>query len=392
MGKTALILGGGGSRGGYEIGVWKALRQLDVKIDMVMGTSVGAINGAMIIQGNFELAESLWKKLETEMIFDIGENLSEENINKNTSDENISIHDSSLYSQLKKKFSQTDIAGMPAEDALAYAKEIFTKGGAGSLGLKSLLEKYIDEELIRASSMQYGLVTTEYPSFKRHFLYLEDIPKGQLIDYILASASCFPAVQKYLIEDKIYIDGGYSDNMPVEMALSKDADTIIAVDLQAAGFIRKGAIETAKNTVGEFRLIKSPLDLGNFLIFDKSNTAKVIELGYLDTMRNYGKYDGIRYTFKKGIFTPHNLAGADSAAYILEINPCIIYEKTDFLKTIGRALEESGPSNLHIQLIRIIAKSLREEKENSVFLHSTVFKLLETEIQAANFLLKQKII
>ena len=51
MKKTALVLSGGGSRGAYEIGVWKALKTLGIQIDMVMGTSVGAINGAMIVQG-----------------------------------------------------------------------------------------------------------------------------------------------------------------------------------------------------------------------------------------------------------------------------------------------------------------------------------------------------
>ena len=55
--KTALVLGGGGSRGAYEIGVCKALEELEIEIDMVFGTSVGAINGAMIAQGDLALAE-----------------------------------------------------------------------------------------------------------------------------------------------------------------------------------------------------------------------------------------------------------------------------------------------------------------------------------------------
>ncbi|MBQ6088299.1 MAG: patatin-like phospholipase family protein, partial [Firmicutes bacterium] len=46
--KTALVLGGGGSRGAYQIGVWQALKELGIRIDMVYGTSVGAINAAMV--------------------------------------------------------------------------------------------------------------------------------------------------------------------------------------------------------------------------------------------------------------------------------------------------------------------------------------------------------
>ena len=65
MKKTAFVLSGGGSRGAYEIGVWKALKELGVEIDMVFGTSVGAINGAMVAQDEPELAEKLWKQMET---------------------------------------------------------------------------------------------------------------------------------------------------------------------------------------------------------------------------------------------------------------------------------------------------------------------------------------
>ena len=71
--KTALVLGGGGSRGAYEIGVWQALRELGIPVNMVTGTSVGAINGAMIAQDAFELAVSLWKEIDTPMVFDCGD-------------------------------------------------------------------------------------------------------------------------------------------------------------------------------------------------------------------------------------------------------------------------------------------------------------------------------
>ena len=77
--KTALVLGGGGSRGAYEIGVCKALEELEIEIDMVFGTSVGAINGAMIAQGDLALAEKLWLELSTDMVFDIGGSAGEPN-------------------------------------------------------------------------------------------------------------------------------------------------------------------------------------------------------------------------------------------------------------------------------------------------------------------------
>ena len=59
MEKNALVLSGGGSRGGYEIGVWQALRELGVPIHIITRTSVGALNGAMVVQDDFDRAVEL---------------------------------------------------------------------------------------------------------------------------------------------------------------------------------------------------------------------------------------------------------------------------------------------------------------------------------------------
>ena len=177
--KTALVLSGGGSRGAYEAGVWQALVDLGIKIDIVTGSSVGAINGAMVCQGDLDDTINLWREIQTHMVFDVPED-----------------------SQL-----------------IDYAKLIFSNGGAGISGLKALLEKYIDEERIRKSPVDYGLVVMERASMKPHYLYKEDIPKGKLIDYILASSSVFPAVHPYEIDGIEYIDGGYADVLPVDLAM-----------------------------------------------------------------------------------------------------------------------------------------------------------------------------
>ncbi|MBQ3955018.1 MAG: patatin-like phospholipase family protein, partial [Clostridia bacterium] len=59
----ALALEGGGAKGAYQIGVWRALRQAGIRIAAVAGSSVGSLNGAMIAMGNLEKAEELWKNI-----------------------------------------------------------------------------------------------------------------------------------------------------------------------------------------------------------------------------------------------------------------------------------------------------------------------------------------
>ena len=68
--KRAVVLSGGGSKGSYEIGVWKALRRLHIKYDIVTGTSIGALNGALMTQKTYLKALYIWHKLSLEYLFE----------------------------------------------------------------------------------------------------------------------------------------------------------------------------------------------------------------------------------------------------------------------------------------------------------------------------------
>ncbi len=70
--KSALVLGGGGSKGAYEIGVWKALRELDIHFDIVTGTSIGALIGAMVVQDDFAKAYDLWDHMDASQVIQNG--------------------------------------------------------------------------------------------------------------------------------------------------------------------------------------------------------------------------------------------------------------------------------------------------------------------------------
>lgn len=63
-----LVLGGGGSRGAYEIGVWRAARELKIDFDVVTGTSIGALNGALVVQGDYDFAVDMWENMNYEAV------------------------------------------------------------------------------------------------------------------------------------------------------------------------------------------------------------------------------------------------------------------------------------------------------------------------------------
>ena len=68
-----LVLEGGGAKGSYQIGACKALLEMGVEIGAVAGTSIGALNGAMIVQGELEKAYELWYNISPSQVFDISD-------------------------------------------------------------------------------------------------------------------------------------------------------------------------------------------------------------------------------------------------------------------------------------------------------------------------------
>ena len=65
---NALILLGGGARGAYQVGVIRAIRELSVPIDIVCGSSVGAINAAMVAAGRADDLERYWLQMSTRSV------------------------------------------------------------------------------------------------------------------------------------------------------------------------------------------------------------------------------------------------------------------------------------------------------------------------------------
>lgn len=363
-GKTALVLSGGGSRGAYQCGAWRALIELGIPVDMVVGVSVGSLNSAMVVQGDPFLASELWRKLETDKVFDV----------------------------------------KPDAQLAEFAAEFFKQGGAGVSGLKELVDTYLDEDKIRNSSMDFGLLTVEVPAMKPHYLWKDEIPKGKIGDYIIASSSAFPALKPHKIDGKTYIDGGYENNMPIHMAVERGATNIIAIYLDAVGRYDKDKEMSSSENI---KLINPKWDLGSFLVFDPDNTENIMRLGYLDAMKVFDIYDGELYSFAKKEFDKKTLKKLDDLASIFELDPLILYTRKSFIARLvdiiiefnkrSYALKEQelNPNTIKAYLnslnkktvVILIAKNLKENGEASIFNKSYIKKLLPAETSAAKLLL-----
>lgn len=252
----AIVLSGGGAKGSYEIGVWKALRKLNINYDIVTGTSVGALNGALMVQKDFLKALFLWYNLDYDDIFEV-----------------------------KKDYNKDDIHKLYKEGILS--------GGVDISHLENTINKYINVNKFFKSDINFGLITVKVPSMKNIKMTKKELNKNNLKDYLVASASCFPAFKLKKIDNEYYIDGGFSDNMPINLAVEMGADEIIAVDLDEIGIKRN----LKYNVDVTYITPKNKID--SFLKFEKNSSRRGMRLGYNDTMKKYKKLDGDMYTFKK---------------------------------------------------------------------------------------------
>ena len=77
-----LVLEGGGAKGSFHIGVLKALFESGYTFDGVAGTSIGAINGAIVAQGDFDKLYDLWYSATPSLLFDFDESMVERILDK----------------------------------------------------------------------------------------------------------------------------------------------------------------------------------------------------------------------------------------------------------------------------------------------------------------------
>ena len=275
----ALVLSGGGAKGAYQLGAWKALKKLKIDFDIVTGTSIGAINGLFIVENKYHTLKKLWLKKDMYKYF--GEELKELNNKKKA------LH--------------------------IYKKNFLTGTGIDTDKFEHIIKKNIDIDKLYNSNIKYGLITYNISNKKPEIIEKDNKHKDNIIDYAIASASAFPILEPKEINNKKYIDGGYYDNLPINLAIDMGADEVIAIDLEAIGIKRM-----TKDKKKHVTLIKPQIDLGNIAIFDKDTNKRNYKLGYNDTMKVFKKLDGNYYTFKKNDLEKNYEKYKDDFSYILK--------------------------------------------------------------------------
>lgn len=263
--KRALVLNGGGSRGAYEIGAWQAIDELGVRFDGVYGTSIGALNAALFAQGDLDGAVKLWSGITVGQV--------------------LAVEDEDDFAIDRLISRKRDVIPFLMENAKHLRMDISP--------FEALLRENLDEGRVRASGLRLGLMTTRAPQLTGAPVLLDQMKPGSLADWVIASASCFPVFPARHIDGQRYIDGGYYDNLPVDLALADGMDEVVAVELHPYHTHPEYARMPWLTAI-------LPLhNLGGFLDFNPDLMRRSRLLGYHDAMKRWGRLEGYLYTFRR---------------------------------------------------------------------------------------------
>ena len=332
---VGLALEGGGAKGAYQIGAYVALKKHIKKIDMIVGTSIGALNAALLVQGDVKKAIDIWNSVDVS-VFGV---------------------DINIVDALKKDFSLKNIKA-----GLNEIKKVLNNKGIDTKGLKKLIDENVNEDKVRNSKIKFGLVTVRLSDLKPMELTIDQIPKGKLKEYLLAS--CYLPVFKNekIIDGKYYLDGGFYNNLPISILENNGCDKIYAIRLKSLGRVKKYHSDVTE--------IKPNKSTGPVLLFDKDDVSSNIKMGYYDALKELGYLLGKSYYFKKKkIYLVNTDVVDEKTIDILKIK----FNSENVKEILYLALEEILYYNkLEVLTLYEINKTLKFIKKNKLKCRSSV--------------------
>jgi NTE family protein len=207
--RICLVLSGGGARGAAHVGVLKVLDELRVPVDCIAGTSMGSIVGGAFASGITvaEMEETLGE-MSTERLFKEKPPRQERSIRRKADDFTILFTPEVGFRDGEFQLPKGIVSGVQLETVLrALAK---------AQGYRNF-----DQLPIPFRAVATDLVTGKPVVFSR----------GELANVMRASMSVPGLIDPAEIDGKLLVDGGLTDNLPVNVARAMGADVVIAVNL-----------------------------------------------------------------------------------------------------------------------------------------------------------------
>ncbi|MDD5015290.1 MAG: patatin-like phospholipase family protein [Atribacterota bacterium] len=205
--KVGLALGGGGARGLAHIGVLKVLERENIPIDLITGTSMGAIiGGAYALKQDISAIEKIAEKYSKISEFNIDFSFNE----KGEKDKPFFLKKMSDF--LKKGYILN----------LELRRKYINDGE----GVKKIIKDLVDDRAFSDTKIPFAVVAADLVKGKKVIL-----SQGKLFDALLASSSIPGMFPPVILDKKILVDGGIVDVVPIETVKSLGANFVIAVSV-----------------------------------------------------------------------------------------------------------------------------------------------------------------
>jgi NTE family protein len=278
--KIGLALSGGGARGGAHVGILKALEELDVPVDYIAGTSMGAIIGGLYAAGYGA--------------DDIEKILYETDWNKAMSDRPARRDRTMRKKELEAQF------------LIPY--RLGFNNGEFQLPLGAIEGQHLDQLFHRllhpvVSIKDFSQLPIPFRAVATDLVSGEEVvlSSGSLPDALRASMSVPGVFAPVKIDGRILVDGGMSNNLPVSVVRQMGADIVIAVDIstplltaeqltsvlsvteQLTNFLTRKNTELQISSLGPQDVLVIP-ELGDFSSADFAGASKIVELGFAAVM------------------------------------------------------------------------------------------------------------
>ena len=259
--KIGLVLAGGGGKGAYELGVWKALDELKLTkyITVFSGTSIGAFNSVLFAMNDMKKADELWEEVTMDKLVPISKS---ELIKRG-----IGLYIGGKNLQLAKKF-------------LNYKLE---HGAIANDGAIEVVEKYLDFNKIKENNKICYAACTKLSDFSAKYFKINDFDEETGKKIVLASASLPLIYDCTEVLGEKYIDGGIADNIPIQPVYGENCNIIIVVLLSKGAQVDRTLYPNSKLIVISPENLDENTITGTLNLNTDAKRIRIIE-GYNDTI------------------------------------------------------------------------------------------------------------
>ncbi len=325
-----IVLEGGGAKGAYQIGVWKAMKELGIKIKGISGVSVGALNGALICMGDVDKAVRLWESI--------------------TYDKIMEVDNEQMEHLMKRELKQLKLA-----DLTKTGMKILASRGFKINPLKNMIEEVVEEEKIRNSNIEFYLGTFCISDMKQLEICAKEAEPEKLKDYLLASAY-FPAFKNEKLHGLSYVDGGVMNNVPIDTLIKNGYKDIIVVRIYGLGIEKRVKVPEDVRVI----TIAPRVELGSILEFDGKKAQRNIIIGYYDAMRVFKALKGKIY------YVDSNLKERECLELFLECHPNVMMAYHEYYK-LDYSKESLYTRGMLEVILPLVAEELKLARDWSYF-------------------------